>query len=347
MDYSSFKPEDFSRDPSFQKWVLTDDRKAAEFWESWLKQNPEKYDDIVRAQELIRLLGFQKNYTANEDYLEVWGGIQQHTNEELITKPEGSFLKPVLKVAAVFGAIAIISALAYLLLGSGQMVTYATEFGKIRSITLPDGSTATLNANSTLRTSEKWDSHQPREVWLEGEAFFNVQEVFKNLNTERDSSSGLPVKFIVHAGLLEVEVLGTQFNVNNRHKETSVVLKSGKVKLNVKAREKTEEIFMEPGEMVAFNEMNYALTKRIVNPDAYASWIDHKLVFEEATLREVARTLEDLYGVKIVFEEDGLAEERFTGSVPYDDIQIVLEAFIKLYDIAVIKKQDSIIFHKK
>lgn len=347
MDYSSFKPEDFSRDPHFQKWVLTDDPKAAEFWETWLQQNPEKYDDIVRAQELIRLLGFQKDYAANEDYLEVWSGIQRQTSEELIARPGGGLLKPVLRVAAVFVGIAIVSALAFLLLRSGQMVTYATEFGKIRSITLPDGSTATLNANSTLRTSKKWDSNQPREIWLEGEAFFHVRKMFNNLKTESNSSSGAPVKFIVHAGLLEVEVLGTQFNVNNRHEETRVMLKSGKVKLNVKAREKTEEIFMEPGEMVAFNEMNYALTRRIVNPDAYASWIDHRLVFEEATLREVAQTLEDLYGVKIMFEEDGLAEEQFTGSVLYDDIQIILEAFIKLYDIEVVRNQDSIIFHKK
>ena len=347
MDYSSFKPEDFSRDPYFQKWVLTDDPKAAAFWKSWLKQHPDKYDEIAQAQEMIRLLGFQKSYDANEDYLEVWSGIQERLSEAPVSRSRSAFLKPVLKVAAAFAIIAVVTVLAFSLLRSFQTVTYTADFGKIRSVALPDGSKVTLNANSTLRVPKTWSYDRPREVWLEGEAFFEVEKVFENAATTNETSRGASVKFVVHTGLLDVEVLGTEFNVNNRHEETRVVLKSGKVKLSVKAGEKTEEVFMQPGDMVTYNELSNMLTKRIVNPDAHASWKDQRLVFEEATLSEVARTLEDLYGIKIQFEEPALAEEQFTGLIPYDDIHVIIEAFTKLYDIEITKNQNTIIFHKK
>ena len=346
MDYSRFKPEDFSRDPYFQKWVLTDDPEAAAFWAAWLKVNPDRYEEIARAQEMIRLLGFQKNHLANEDYLEVWEGIQQRTNDAVVPKPLATVVRPALRIAAVFIGVSIVAVLAFLLINNTHTVTYATDYGKVRSVPLPDGSTVILNANSRLRVSETWDYDQPREVWLEGEAFFEVQKVFRDSMTN-GTAGAAPVKFIVHTGQLDVEVLGTQFNVNNRHRETKVVLKSGRVKLSVKSGKKTEEIFMQPGEMVAFNELSNALTKKIVNPDTHAGWKDLKLIFEEATLGEVAQTLEDLYGIQIIFERPALAEEQFTGSVPYNDIGVILEAFTKLYDIGITRDENTIIFHEK
>ena len=354
MDYSRFKPEDFSRDPSFQKWVLTDDPETAAFWQAWLKQHPEKYDDVAQAQEVIRLLGFQNSYSANEDFLEVWTGIAQDLREvpeklsHGVTVPSRrSNMNAVFKVAAVFTGMVVAGLLAFMLLRSAPLTVYSTEYGKIRSVSLPDGSTVTLNANSTLRVAKNWNREGPREVWLEGEAFFEVQEVFRHEVKANETTARQPVKFIVRTGPVDVEVLGTEFNVNNRHSETKVVLKSGKVKLSINDGDKTDEIFMLPGEMVAFNALNKALVKKTVNPAVHASWKDHKLMFEEATLRQVTMTLEDIYGIKIRFEEPALADELFTGLIPYDDIDIVIEAFTKLYDIKITKNENNIIFHKK
>ena len=354
MDYSRFKPEDFSRDPSFQKWVLTDDPETAASWKAWLKQHPEKYDDIAKAREAIRLLGFQNSHAANEDFLEVWNGIAQDIREvpeklsHRATVPSGrSYRKSALKIAAVFTGIMVSGLLAFMLLRSEPLTVYTTEFGKTRSVSLPDGSTVTLNANSTMYVAKSWDGEGPREVWLEGEAFFEVQEVFRHETNTNETTAPRPVKFIVYTGHVDVEVLGTEFNVNNRHSETRVVLKSGKVKLSINDGDKTDEIYMVPGEMVAFNGLNKELVKKTVNPEVHASWKDHKLMFEEATLRQVAMTLEDLYGIKIRFEEPALADELFTGLIPYDDIDIIIEAFTKLYAIKITKYENTIIFHKK
>jgi ferric-dicitrate binding protein FerR (iron transport regulator) len=203
----------------------------------------------------------------------------------------------------------------------------------------------TLNANSSLSFKEEWNLKSAREVWLKGEAFFEVEKMFSHVPSQTPGT--VPVKFIVHTSPLEVEVLGTQFNVNNRREETKVVLKSGKVKLNVKAGEKIEEIFMKPGEMVAYNEVSKALTKSVVDPDIHASWKDHHLIFEEASLGEISHMLEDVYGVIVAFEDPQLAHEQFTGLVPSDDLNVLLEAFTKLYGLQVTKKQNTIIFHSQ
>ncbi len=345
MDYIQFTAKDFVRDAYFQQWILTADAEAGRFWHAWLKEHPHKSEEIAQAREMILLLGFQQNYHANEDFLNVWETVQKRVGNMPAQSSKTAFLKPFTRVAAVFVGGLLTAMLALWLWQLSSTVTYSTEFGETRSLTLPDGSKVTLNANSTLRFSETWKQESLREVWLEGEAFFEVEKMFAENQNQVEGE--VPVKFIVHTSPLEVEVLGTQFNVNNRRDETKVVLKSGKVKLNVKAGEKIEEIFMKPGDMVAYNEVSKALTKKVVDPDIHASWKDHQLSFEEASLGEIARMLEDVYGVTVAFEDPQLAQEQFTGLVPSDDLAVLLEAFTKLYGIQVAKEQDTITFYSQ
>jgi transmembrane sensor len=348
MDYTHFTIKDFVRDAYFQQWALTSDKEAGQFWQRWLQQHPHKAEEVTKAREMIQLLRFQQNYHANEDFLDVWETVQQQINNmSSPTISKTAFLKPLTRaaltrVAAVFIAVLLPAVMVLLLWKPDTTITYSTQFGETRSLTLPDGSEVTLNANSSIRFSETWNQFSPREVWLDGEAFFEVEKVFTKTS---QTAHPAPIKFIVHTRSLEVEVLGTEFNVNNRREETKVVLKSGKVKLNVKDGEKVEEIFMEPGEMVAFNEMSKVLTKEVVNPDIHASWKNHQLIFEEAMLGDIACILEDDYGVVVKFEDPLLAHEQFTGLVPSDDINMLLEAFTKLYGIQITKEQNIITFH--
>lgn len=348
MDYTHFTVKDFARDPYFQKWVLTSDVAAEQFWQSWLKQHPHKEREVAEAREIILLLGFQQDYTANEDFLEVWEEVQARVSHTPVRVSKTAFLQPLTRVAAVFAGIMIAAVVLLLLWKTDPTVTYATQYGETRSVTLPDGSTAVLNANSSIHFPESWEPGEPREVWMEGEVFFEVQKIVAEAgNMAANNEEAIPVKFIVHTGSVDVEVLGTQFNVNNRHKETRVVLKSGQVRLRVKDSATVEELFMQPGEMVAFNEVSRELTKKVVNPDIHASWKDHQLIFEEASLGEIAQTLKDIYGIAVVFEDPELATSQFTGLVPSDDIDVLLEAFTKLYNIRMTKSQDTIIFHKE
>src|SRR5579872_616700 len=97
--------------------------------------------------------------------------------------------------------------------GHLQYSEIRTGYGEIKSVLLPDSSVVTLNANSTMRIPEQWTEASGRQVWLEGEAYFQVQK--KPATAE---------KFVVHTKEVDVEVLGTKFNVNARRERAVVSL---------------------------------------------------------------------------------------------------------------------------
>ena len=105
---------------------------------------------------------------------------------------------------------------------SPKMLHAATTNGEIRKIDLPDGSIVTLNENSIIHYPTDWSKGETRKVKLEGEAYFEIE---KKVSTN--------AKFQVITKDLMVEVFGTVFNVNTRHKATKVYLEEGIVKVNL------------------------------------------------------------------------------------------------------------------
>ncbi len=240
------------------------------------------------------------------------------------------------RAAAVAGIILASIAL-WLFVRQNQTVTYATGYGEVRTFTLPDNSTVTLNANSSLRHAPDWNSDAPREVWLDGEAYFSVT------HTQNDQP------FLVHVtDALRVEVLGTAFNVKDRRRRAEVVLTTGKVKLSVqKNQADSQTLAMQPGELVAFSEANQTLRKKQVDPEQYAAWRDHKMIFDQMSLQELARQLEDVYGVSIAIEGDGLANTTLTGAFPTHNLEMILTSLPTIIDMEILRNEDQITFKRE
>lgn len=206
--------------------------------------------------------------------------------------------------------------------------TYAAANGRISFITLPDGSTVTLNANSSIRVFRNFMDHESREVWIRGEGFFEV--------TKKEDA----MKFIVHTDNFDVEVLGTKFNVNNRRGKTEVMLAEGKVKLVAKDR---QPLIMKPGDQVSLSETEDHYKKQVVAPEKLESWRKHKLSFEDTPLWEVAQTIEEYYGVKVIIADPELGRRHFTGTLPNNDLEVILMALKTAYPVAIDKNKDRII----
>ncbi len=215
-----------------------------------------------------------------------------------------------LYAAAASVVLCIAAFMAFLQLNTASSVTFQTAYGEMQTITLPDGSEVVLNANSQLTYPENWDPQAVREVWLEGEAFFQVQE--------KPAEGG--IKFIVHTQGLDVEVLGTRFNVRNRRDATEVVLNSGKVKLNFGGK---ETLLMEPGDWVEYSLKTHDYDHRQINTETYTSWRNNVLIFEENTLEEIATVLEDTHGFDFSFKNPEIAGKRFTTTLPANQIEIL------------------------
>jgi transmembrane sensor len=308
-------------------------------------------NDEYSAKELEELLSYvhslDRDQRVDEGFEEVWNAhpsfqlLDDEKTEGLfnqilykagqVERDKRSFRKAIIyKVAAAFIGILVCSYLIIYLPNSNQYRTETTSYGKTREVLLPDGSTVTLNSNSIIKYKSNWSSQEQRVVELQGEAFFKVTHTAGNQ------------KFIVEAGTLKVEVLGTEFNVMTRKSRSFVVLNKGKIKLDVSGE---DDYIMKPGEMVEVNPSQSSIMKRMVNPELYSSWRNNVLTFNATPLGDIARVIEENYDLKIEIPDKMLAAERFTGAIPVDeDINVLLTMLSKSYQFEIKKTDDAIIF---
>jgi ferric-dicitrate binding protein FerR (iron transport regulator) len=208
-------------------------------------------------------------------------------------------------------------------------VQYATGNGQTREVQLPDGSVVTLNANSTLRHAATWSPNTPREVWLNGEAYFSV----KHLPNHQ--------RFWVHTdGNFNVEVLGTTFTVYRRHAQERVVLVSGKVRVDFNDQ-KQPDIILKPGELLQTADAKpKQVVHKAVQTPTYAAWKDNRLVLDDMPIAELATQLHDTYGVDVLVPDPALARQTVTGTVPLGDLNLLCQALQASFNIKV-ERQDQ------
>jgi transmembrane sensor len=209
-----------------------------------------------------------------------------------------------------------------------------TNYGERLTVTLPDQSSVILNGNSKLRYAENWSENSEREVWIDGEGFFAVQ------HTENHQ------KFVVHTREgLDVEVLGTKFNVKSRENGSEVLLTEGKVKLNV-GNKNDHSVYLEPGELATVKENK--LSKRVVEDKQYTSWVRSKLFFDKMPLEELAQMLHDTYGLQVSFQNEELKHRQLSGEISSATAEDILFAVAETFNIQVTRKtNDTIIFSLK
>lgn len=204
-----------------------------------------------------------------------------------------------------------------------------TGYGERRVVTFPDHSSVTLNGNTLLRYTRSWDDDKTREVWIDGEGFFSVKHTSNHQ------------KFLVHASnQLNVEVLGTKFNVKSRALKSEVMLTEGKVKLEMQDS-KNPSVFLKPGELAVLS--NKKLSKREVKNHQYTSWLNYTLLFDRTTLRDVAALLEDTYGLHVVFTDTTLQDRELSGEISSSDVSDILTAISQIFNLKVERKNQTVI----
>lgn len=219
---------------------------------------------------------------------------------------------------------------------ASRFIEVHTDYGERIADTLPDKSIVTLNGNSVLRYHKGWDNKHTREVWIDGEGFFAVQHTVNHQ------------KFVVHASdQLNVEVLGTKFNVKSREKKSEVMLTEGKVKLDMQnTRAKASSVFLAPGELATLGTDN-RLSKRTVKQKQYTSWLQYTMYFDRTTLRDVAVLLKDTYGLDVVFDDATLQDRELSGEISSASINDILYAIAETFDLNVTRDGTSVYISSK
>lgn len=208
--------------------------------------------------------------------------------------------------------------------------------GAKSQITLTDGTKVWLNGGSKLRYPSSF-SNKTREVYLDGEAFFDVSE-----------NKSKP--FFVHTTSIQIKVLGTAFNVKSYADDQTIetTLVRGLVEIReVKNNVLTKPLLIKPNERATFikekgitsitsnhtpqslkdvPEKLPAIEVNKVNTTPIISWKEKSLVFENATLEDIATKLERWYGIKVHILNDDLKKYRYKGKFSHNEtIYQVLE----------------------
>lgn len=333
--------EDIVMDPSFRRWILQRDPEARDQWQTYLSVHPEKEKLVDKAKSVLEELPRVKYQMSAQELSALWHQIENESEEAV---PQIPIVSPKTKqfpwyaLAASVTAILLVAGVAFWYFHTQNAIkTYHTAYGETQHVTLPDGSQVTLNANSTLHFNNHQFIQESRNVWMQGEAFFEVSKL--------TNSDGEAAKFSVHTDDLEVEVLGTQFNVNTRRTSTRVVLTEGKVRLNLIRMRGEEPVTMIPGEMVTYTHAQKAVKKENVNLDVHTSWKQQELVFENTPVLEIIALLEDNYGLKISLQNNEAANRNYTGTFKNPNPDIILLALTGLFNLEM-ERHDQVIILK-
>jgi ferric-dicitrate binding protein FerR (iron transport regulator) len=172
--------------------------------------------------------------------------------------------------------------------------------GNRACVTLPDGTLAWLNSNTSLIYPNIF-SGKERTVELDGEAYFEVVEDSRNA-------------FIVKTGEYNVEVLGTSFNVEAYAGKPvfKTALFTGKVKLYKEEKQEETLVYLNAGETVELKGDELIVSTTDFN--AY-HWRDGLIVIDDSPFEEIMQLLEKYYGQRIVIRNEKVKNLGYRGKL--------------------------------
>lgn len=250
--------------------------------------NPEQIIDLLAASTRSP----KGKYSADESY--------KMLEERLAGKRKRKRLRTIQFISAAAAVlICVLGWSVYTYMEPVEMQIVST-LAEVRTIQLPDGSEVALNNFTTITYPRKF-KNKYREVRISGEAYFEVT-----------SDKNHP--FIVQTGTVNVEVLGTHFNVEayDRDSEVKTTLFEGSVAVSNK--EETVKTILIPNERAIYNKVEGSLTKETAT-DAWTniSWKEGKIIFINQPLKEIARQLTNTFNTPILIENETLKDYKMTG----------------------------------
>jgi len=283
----------------------------------WLKDTPGNEELFRQFRETWQMIEKQK-INSVVDIEQEWSSLQTKMNIPVKTVPlnwnrQGikSAFQYIWKAAAVAIILLAASFLLYLYLSKPNEIVILAQAKNIEQL-LPDGSVVYLHAGSKITYPEKFSSEK-RNVELEGKAYFIIAH---------DKTK----PFILASGDARVEVLGTRFNVNTRKSGGSmeVVLTSGKISVYFKGKTKDNVLLM-PGEKAEVYTGKKVISKTLNTDPNYMAWKTKVIVFNDESLSEVVKTLQDVYQTPVRLVNQHLSQCRVTASFNDQSLQSVLE----------------------
>lgn len=303
--------EQLIQNDKFIRWVIAPDASSDQYWQSWQNEYYSRKELVEEAKQIV--LSIYRSEAANtvnptDDIIrQSWQKINNQTQNPEVSKPVRTFRWYKYAAAA---AVIIAVAITWVKLGSAiapenqtvpepQTVQTKSEIvisnneSRDKIINLPDGSRIIL-AKSSAITYNRLFNNDIREIFLSGEAFFEVA---------KDATR----PFYVYSGNVVTKVLGTSFRIvsDSKTDKVTVAVKTGKVTVfrKNKEQEDKDKYILKPSEQLVFENVKTNPLKQIV---ANKALIENNLPavtqfdFESASLPSILEALSKHYSVEIV-----------------------------------------------
>lgn len=319
MPYSKAELEEMLQNDAFVLWVLQPDESSNQYWSDWLLQNPDKEGLLLKVKELVLLLhdaekgeltAAEKNHITTMAWDTINDRINNSNNKDRVVH----LPKPWYKYAVAASVIGLIGIAVLIFQRINKNTTSQNPVGLVTNkikqaelqftnsdakpqvVYLVDGSTITLEKNSSVRYA-RFLQPDKREVYLEGEAFFNI---------EKDASR----PFYVYVQGIAVKVLGTSFRIvaNKQEGKVTVAVKTGKVSVFRKDKElQKEALVLTPHQQAVFNSKPNTLVKTEVSDSSLLE--QHAVIasdfsFENKPVNEIIEKLSGIYAVDISYDKE-------------------------------------------
>lgn len=253
-----------------------------------------KYTETELEKTLNKLIASTRSprgrFSAAASYPQLERMLKAHTRRLVLARTFAT--------AAAVALLCLSVWTAYLYMQPVAIQTVST-LAETRTVSLPDGTSVTLNHYSTLTYPERFKSDN-REVELNGEAYFEVSKDKKH-------------PFIVQTEAVDVRVLGTQFNVDAYRDSPDVrtTLLTGSVAVSNKSN--SEHMILKPNEIAIYNKVEKKLTRKLLE-DATdeISWRHGEFIFDDVPLRDIARELSNSFGTTIQITDPTLQNYRIS-----------------------------------
>lgn len=275
--------------------------------QDWIEQSPE---NLAQFNETIQILDASRSYHKAPLHPQArWSKISAHINSEaqpIAKRTNGVrwMFRTAACLVVCLTAWLLHKPVLALLRPQVNYQSINNPDGKRLKVTLPDGSTVVLAGGSSLKYPDALEGSK-REVVLNGEAFFDV------VHNEQ-----LP--FLVKSGRITTVVLGTSFNVKAYAADgrITVTVSTGRVGIMSNRNGRNALVkYLTPNQQISINTGNGLFTSGRADAAAATGWITNKLVFYNTTYRDIARSMEHQYGVKVNFTDAAVGDMRLTAQL--------------------------------
>lgn len=329
------------------------EREEIEDWASAHPENREKLQQFKRVWEISEQSRnvMRGLFNAEEQWDELQARLEKEGDGHQVKKDSSydskfrsasihSTTHKILRVAAIFLIAGLVGFLSYQNWYQPEPKAEKPVLKEVRTanaqranLTLGDGTKVMLNAGSVVKFPDKFEE-DIREVFLEGEAYFDVLS-----NPEKP--------FVVHSRGSSVRVLGTSFSVRSysEDKQVRVVVKEGRVLFEAADTPSTRKTYLTANELGRYQLTNNSIeTVKVGDMELYLSWREGYLKFREEPMQSVANALERRYGIEVTFKDSEIKQKTLTAFLKSRSIRNVLDVIAMSLNVEYQMSEDKVSF---